>query len=364
MRTYPMPMPFGWFQVAWSDEVETGRSIPLTAFGRHLAAWRDESGEAHVWDAFCAHMGAHFGYGGKVIDDTITCALHRWQYGPDGRVVDIPYSDRLNRKAKVRTYPVAERNGLLMAWYHPTDEPPMWDVPELPELGGDSGFSEVFRKQYQLGCHWQEIAETQVDAAHIQAHLIEYQIAMNGGKPLDKPCMPQVDSYDTDGPVARVRITQDFPTPTGAVQGRIDTDVHGPGFAATWFTGLIDTLLVGCCTPTGPGSCELRFSFVVRKSGDAASTTSLGEAFIEEIHQRTAEDVVVWENKAYVPRPALAHGDGPIMQFRRWCEQFYAEGVNRSAVLAVPEMPMEVDVRDGSTVPAPDPDETLVEVRR
>ena len=339
MRTYHMPMPFGWFQIAWSDEVPAGTSVPLSAFGRHLAAWRDENGTAHVWDAFCPHMGAHFGHRAQISGETITCALHGWCYGPDGKVVDIPYSNRLNKKAQAHVYPVVECNGLLMAWYHPDNEPPMWELPELPEFGTDSGFSEVFRKSYRLGCHWQEIAETQADAAHIQAHLIEYQIAMNGGVRPDDVQMPQVDAYETDGPIAKIRLTQDFPTPSGAVQGRIDTDVVGPGFAATWFTGLVDTLLIGCATPTGPGSCELRFSFVVRQSGDATSTTSLGKAFIEEIHERTVEDVEVWENKAYVPRPALAHGDGPIMQFRRWCEQFYAEGVDPSTEIAVPELP-------------------------
>ena len=259
------------------------------------------------------------------------CPLHGWRYDNDGTCVDIPYSDRLNKQAKVRTYPVVERNGLLCAWYHPTDEPPSWDVPELEEFGPDGGFSEVFRREYSLGCHWQEIAETQVDAAHIQAHLLEYQAAMNGGTlPAGAP-MPQVDSYDTDGPVARIRIAQDFPTPKGSVQGRIDTDVAGPGFAATWFTGLVDTLLLGCATPTGPDRCELRYSFVVRQTGDDDATTSLGEAFINEIHERTVEDVEVWEAKAYVTKPALALGDGPIMQYRRWCEQFYAEGVDRSA---------------------------------
>jgi nitrite reductase/ring-hydroxylating ferredoxin subunit len=339
MREYPMPMPFGWFQVAWSDDIEVGASVPAYYFGRHLAIWRDESGTAHVWDAFCAHMGAHFGHRATIDGETISCALHGWRYGTDGRVVDIPYSDRLNKKACVRTYPVVERNGLLMAWYHPTDAPPAWDVPELEEFGDNSDFSQVFRKHYRLGCHWQEIAETQVDAAHIQAHLLEYQVAMNGGVRPDRPTMPQVDSYDTDGPVARIRITQDFPTPKGVMSGRIDTDVAGPGFAATWFTGLVDTLLLGCATPTTPGACELRFSFVVRKAGDADSTTKLGEAFIEEIHERTVEDVEVWENKAYVARPALAHGDGPIMQYRRWCEQFYAEGVDRALAIAVPEEP-------------------------
>jgi 3-ketosteroid 9alpha-monooxygenase subunit A len=336
VRTYPMPMPFGWFQVAWSDEVASGTATPLFFFDRHLVAWRDEHGTAHVWDAFCPHLGAHLGVRARIEGDELVCPLHGWRYDAAGTCIDIPYSDRLNRQAKVRTYPVIERNGLLMTWYHPTDEPPQWDIPELSEFSGDGGYSEVFRRNYALNCHWQEIAETQVDAAHIQAHLVEYQIAMNDGVRPEHTPMPKVDGYEAEGPVARVRIAQDFPTPRGAVTGRIDTDVVGPGFAATWFTGLVDTLLLGCATPTGPSSCELRYSFVVRHTGDAAATTSLGESFIREIHERTAEDVEVWEAKAYVTRPALAHGDGPIMQYRRWCEQFYAEGVDRSSTLWAP----------------------------
>ena len=339
-REYPMPMPFGWFQVAWSDEIPEGGARPMFFFDRHLVGWRDQAGAAHVWDAFCPHLGAHLGVRAKIEGDEIVCPLHGWRYGQDGTCVDIPYSDRLNKQARVRTYPVLERNGIVFAWYHPTDQPPSWDLPELPEFGAGSGFSDVFRRQYSLKCHWQEISETQVDAAHIQAHLLEYQAQMNGGRlPADAP-MPQVDSYDTDGPVARIRIAQDFPTPQGEAKGRIDTDVVGPGFAATWFTGLVDTLLLGCATPTGPGSCDLRFSFVVRETGDEDSTRSLGEAFIREIHERTVEDVEVWESKAYVQKPALAHGDGPIMQYRRWCRQFYAEGVEHSPDTWTPAAPV------------------------
>ncbi len=336
MREYPMPMPFGWFQVAWSDEIEAGSARPMFYFGRHLAGWRDDNGRAHVWDAFCPHMGAHLAVRSRIEGDEVVCPLHGWRYDSHGRLVDIPYSPKLNRAACVNTYPVVERNGLVMVWYHPDGAEPSWEIPELDEFGRGGGFSEAFRRDYSLGCHWQEIAETQVDAAHIQAHLVDYQIAMNDGKRPPEVPMPRVDSYDADGPVARIRISQDFPTPMGAVTGRIDTDVHGPGFAATWFTGLIDTLLLGCATPVDEGSCELRYSFVIRQTGDASTTSSLGRGFIEEIHERTVEDVDVWEAKAYVTKPLLAYGDGPIMAYRRWCEQFYAEGVDRSHTVWAP----------------------------
>jgi nitrite reductase/ring-hydroxylating ferredoxin subunit len=332
-------MPFGWFQVAWSDELEIGKSAPLYYFDQHLVMWRDDDGHAHVWDAFCPHLGALLGYRARVEGDSIICPLHSWRFDSAGACADIPYSDRVNHRARARTYPVVERNGCIFAWYHPEEAEPSWELPELVEFGDDSGFSDVFRRHYRLDCHWQEVAETQVDAAHIQAHLVDYEIALNGGVKPDKVSMPQVDSYDTEGPVAKIRISQGFPTPKGVVTGRIDTDVTGPGFAATWFTGLVDTLLVGCATPVSPGACELRFNFVVRSTGDAASTAALGEAFINEIHERTVEDVDLSAYMAFVPRPSLAHGDGPIMQYRRWCEQFYAEGIERDAARYVPAPP-------------------------
>jgi hypothetical protein len=138
-----------------------------------------------------------------------------------------------------------------------------------------------------------------------------------------------------------MRFAQSFPTPAGVVEGRIDTDAHGPGLALTWFTGLIDTGLLGCAVPVDDERCELRFNFVVRSQGDEAATSSLADAFVEEIHSQTVEDVPVWENKAYVPRPALADNDGPIMKFRRWASQFYAEGVEDGDELWEPAPPHE-----------------------
>ncbi|MCX6525911.1 MAG: hypothetical protein NTX58_14305 [Actinobacteria bacterium] len=33
----PFPIPFGWFQVAWSEEVATAQVLPVEYFGKRLA---------------------------------------------------------------------------------------------------------------------------------------------------------------------------------------------------------------------------------------------------------------------------------------------------------------------------------------
>ena len=35
------------------------------------------------------------------------------------------------------------------------------------------------------------------------------------------------------------------------------------------------------------------------------------------------QDRAIWENKIWLPVPALAEGDGPIGRYRQWARQFY-----------------------------------------
>src|SRR3712207_9563638 len=62
--------------------------------------------------------------------------------------------------------------------------------------------------------------------------------------------------------------------------------------------------------------------------GDEKTTQGVGRAFADEVHKQVLEDKPIWEHKAHLVRPALADTDGPFMKFRKWCAQFYAEGVD------------------------------------
>lgn len=319
----PFPIPFGWFQVGWPGDVAPGEAKPLRYFGRHLVWWRDEEGTAHVQDAFCPHLGAHLGHGGRVVGCELACPFHGWRFDGSGANTLIPYSRRTNAKARLRTYPVLERNGLTMVWYHPHGAEPAWDIPEIPEFNDPEHFTEMVTRTYTIEAPWQDLAENGVDSAHFRyVHNTEE--------------VPVLDSYETDGPVTRMRSTQKFPTPRGVVDGRIDADQYGPGFSIVRFTGIVDTFLMGCNTPVEANSCEMRFNFCVRKLGDDALSSTVGDAFVAEIDRQVREDKPIWENKAYLTRPALADTDGPFTKFRRWASQFYAEGIDDSAEVYEP----------------------------
>lgn len=320
----PFPIPYGWFFMSYTHDLAIGDVKPAQFFGQHLVVWRDEEGTAHVNDAFCPHLGAHMGHGGRVDKCEIACPFHGWRFDADGKNTLIPYSERTNTRDRLRPYPVAERNGIVFAWYHPDGDAPMWEVPEVPEFADSENFIPMITRHFDIEAPWQEIAENGVDAAHFRyVHNTEI--------------VPVLERYDVDGPFASMRSLQQFPTPRGVVDGRIDSDSFGPGFSVIRFSGIVDTILMGCNTPISDSHCRLHFTFTARKIGDDAINSTVGEAFAAEVTKQVLEDQPVWENKAHLVRPALADTDGPIMKFRKWASQFYASPVDHSAEVYPPQ---------------------------
>jgi phenylpropionate dioxygenase-like ring-hydroxylating dioxygenase large terminal subunit len=328
---YPFPIPFGWFCVGYPEDFPAGEPKALYYFGRHLVGWRDQRGEVHVHDAFCPHLGAHLGHGGTVDDCQIVCPFHGWKYDAAGENTEIPYSDRVNRKARLRTYPTVERNGAVMAWYHPDDAEPLWQVPVIPECNDHPDWSTSVRTHHEIDAALQEMAENSVDSAH-------FRFVHNTGT------VPEIEDYTTNFPEAIMRSSQKFRTPRGIMEGRIDTHAWGPGLSLVNFSGIVDTVNLACTTPIEADRCVVRFTFRFKTMGDEETTRNVGRAFVAEVDKQVREDKPIWEHKAHLVRPALADADGPFMKFRKWAAQFYAEGMgDERLVYPPPFWPDRVD---------------------
>ena len=100
MTRIPLPpYPNGWFAIAHSDELGVGEARPVHALGRDFVLYRGEDGRARVLDAYCRHLGAHLGVGGKVEGNAIRCPFHGWLYeGEGGRCIEIPYAKKIPAK--------------------------------------------------------------------------------------------------------------------------------------------------------------------------------------------------------------------------------------------------------------------------
>ena len=94
MSRFPFPIPNGWFAMCFSDELVAGQIKRLRYVARELVAMRGDDGVARVFDAHCAHLGAHIGHGGKVEGDGVRCPFHGWRFDGSGACVEVPYAKR------------------------------------------------------------------------------------------------------------------------------------------------------------------------------------------------------------------------------------------------------------------------------
>ena len=306
-RRFPFEIPTGWFQVAYSSDLQPGQVVPLKYFARDLVLFRGHDGRAHVLDAHCPHLGAHLGHGGCVKDDRLVCPFHSWEFAGDGKLVAIPYAKRLPKIEGVNAWPLVEKNGQIMVWHDLLRRPPQWELPDVVEHGSEEWTEYRTRRWVVATCN-QEMAENQVDSAHFRY--------LHGTAE-----MPVTESR-REGPHLRSTSTTAMTTPAGPVGGQIEVNAWGFGFTTTRFTGLVETLLVSSATPIDHDHTELWFAFTVRKIGKGI-TGGVGKAFMAEIGRQLEQDIPIWENKLYLDRPVLCDGDGPIGLFRLWAKQFY-----------------------------------------
>jgi 3-ketosteroid 9alpha-monooxygenase subunit A len=310
-REFPFPLPYGWFQVSYSDELAVGEVKPIHYFNRELVLFRTDDGAAHVWDAFCPHLGAHVGYGGKVAGNRIRCPFHAWEYrGSDGKCAVVPYAKRIPPAAAMTTYPVVEKNGMIMTWYHPNDAAPEWEIPDVPEYG-DPNWTPYERREWIVRSRNMELAENTVDQAHF--------FYVHGTNTVAST------EISTDGPNLHVVSKSRMGTSKGEADGEILIDTLGFGFGTTRFKGIVDLLVLTSGAPIDDERVHMRLSFSVRKLENSDATKGVGKAFIAEIERQFAQDIPIWEHKIHLERPTLCDGDGPIGTLRSWGRQFYVD---------------------------------------
>jgi len=157
---FPPPFPNGWVFLCPSSAVERAQVMPLEVCGRHLVIFRAEDGTPSVLDAFCSHMGTHLGYGGFVSGQCIVCPYHEWEFDTTGKLCRVPYApddgwvDCGRARNHMRSYQVAETNGMIFAWLHADGAEP-WDVMpflSMPEEKGLRPITRIVDDDYLMHC--------------------------------------------------------------------------------------------------------------------------------------------------------------------------------------------------------------------
>lgn len=321
-RYSALPIPFGWYVVAYSHELAPGDVKPLHYFDEQLVLFRGESGQAQAMEAYCPHLGAHLGHGGKVQGDDIACPFHAWQFNREGVCTTVPYArqvpPKIAGKPCLYSYPTEEKNGAIWVWYHPERKAPVFDLVEHTDI--QQGEWTPFRYyDWVIRSHIQETGENAVDGAHFlyvhgSASMPQGTVDMQGHQ---RTCFyrSRTRAFDENG----------VPDDTGTrwIDSELMTANNGPGQTWQRFTGVCDTYLFGMVTPIDGDTVHLRFAFT-QPASQTGIRQAMAEGYCAEIARQVEQDIPIWENKRYAEHPTLCDGDGPIHQYRKWFQQFYA----------------------------------------
>ena len=334
-KRYPFSAyPDGWYVVATTSELADPKGVLRVPFmGRDIVVFRTSDGAFHATEAYCPHLGAHFGHGGSVVDDTLRCPFHGFRFATDGHCVATGYGTKPPPSARLGVLPTAVRESLVLAYHSASGAAPSWQVPpsSLP-----NSWTPMSVQRWEVRSHPQETTENSVDLGHFEAVHGYSNIRIT--QPL------QVDGPNLTIAYAAQRGVPPWGWPSMPIT--YDVDVWGLGYSVV--TGTAPALGVSLRfwvlpTPTTDGRCTLRVAMRIRI--DEAKQPRLLRGWPTQALQRllhpliwqayrsdVSQDFDIWNTKAYIARPALAKGDGPIAAYRKWCRQFYPESQAPRAV--------------------------------
>ncbi|MEM7447438.1 MAG: Rieske 2Fe-2S domain-containing protein [Myxococcota bacterium] len=270
----------------------------------------------HGLDAYCPHLGADLGTHGALERGRVRCGFHGFCFNAQGTCVGNAYGSKTPRKTVLKSYHVVERNGFILMWHHPEHEPSRWEVPELSQEGRTGLWSTVVN----LNSHPQETTENRVGFGHFtEVHgfsdaWIEEQLT------IDAPVLRT--GYGIDASLGFLGL------PSASVRAHFKVEACGLGWSLVEGTVPFARLRMRhfiLPTPIDETHIDLRLASSIKGTFLPGIKQLMHFLVAMGLRKEVFFDAPIWNSKRYVTQPALAKGDGPIIPYRLWAKQFYAE---------------------------------------
>ena len=157
-----------WYGCEFSAKV-TNKPKQILMLNQKFVLYRDSQGKVVALKDQCPHRGAALSLG-WVEDGCIRCPYHAWQFQADGRCIDIPANQPgvpIPKKARVETYPVQEKYGLIWLFYGDLPDAERPPIPHFPEFE-DPTLRAIFL-EFKVNTHYTRVIENSLDPAHMFA---------------------------------------------------------------------------------------------------------------------------------------------------------------------------------------------------
>ena len=158
-----------WYVAAFSDELNDGL-LSRTFLNEHVVLYRRSDGSPAALFDQCPHRFLPLSKG-VLIDDEVRCGYHGLQFNHKGMCTRVPTQSHIPETARVRSYPVVDKFGIVWIWFGEEeaanpDEIPDWDIdPGLSHHEDDNWASckDYFRPEANCSL----VVDNLLDLSHI-----------------------------------------------------------------------------------------------------------------------------------------------------------------------------------------------------
>ncbi|KPF82137.1 aromatic ring-hydroxylating dioxygenase subunit alpha [Novosphingobium sp. AAP93] len=329
-----------WHVAAWSSDIAAEKPSAISILGEPVVIWRSASGTIQALEDRCVHRLAPLSLG-RCEGESLRCMYHGLLFGPDGVVQEIPGQELIPARARVRSYPVADRHDWIWVWM---GDPALADEALIPPAVGISEPEWILgHGQLDYAAEARLICDNLLDFSHLTyVHAQSF-----GAGPEFAEHQPKITPLERG-----VRVSRWIPAPANSPRNPHDVAVEAyqtydflvPGVLLMWsgnypegtaarlgdlapemadaLSGLNFTSQA--VTSTGPGTARYFFSWGPHcRDGDDAKRDMMmvmaGQAFAEDKTMIEAQQRVI----AATPDPQImptAH-DRAVTLYNRLVER-------------------------------------------
>jgi len=235
----------GWYSAIWSRELKD-KPVGKTFLNEKVVLFRNDRGEVGALEDCCCHRAAPLSLG-EIASATLACGYHGLQFDVNGNCVHVPGQTDVPSGAKVRSYPVHEKNNVVWIWMGEAAKADTAKIPDMPWLSDPKWATTP--GNLHVKSNYQFIIDNLLDLTHV-SYVHKKTLA---GDPREATTPTKTERLNDGVRVGRWMI--DFVPPplfakAGNFTGKVDRWQH-----ATWHPPGIVYLDVGCAK-TGTGAPE------------------------------------------------------------------------------------------------------------
>lgn len=210
-----------WYALARSEEI--GEALtPFQVLGEKVVAYRKADGATVALEDACPHRKLPLSMG-KRQGDQVMCGYHGLTFDGTGTCVAAPTQGKIPSTARVRSYPTADRWGLVWIWMGDAAEADpakiiMIDNHDSPGWGMTNGDSMV------CACNYLWLVDNLLDPSHVAwVHVTSFAAPGTEDTPL------KVETSESGALVSRWMLNRDVPpyyAPLVKFEGKCDRLQH------------------------------------------------------------------------------------------------------------------------------------------